>query len=85
MIYKLASSFSVSSKEDLYQVGVIGLINAYNSYDPSYGTKFSTYAYSFILGEMKKYVRENKGIKVNRELAYLSSRLDKLIELLEIE
>lgn len=82
MIYKLASSFSASSKEDLFQVGVIGLINAYNSYDPSYGTKFSTYAYSFIWGEMKKYVRENKGVKVNRELAYLSSRLDRLIELL---
>ena len=82
MIYKLASSFSTSSKEDLYQVGVIGLINAYKSYNPIYGTKFSTYAYTFILGEMKKYIRENNGIKVNREITYLSSRLDKLIELL---
>jgi len=82
MIYKLARSFSTSSVEDLFQVGVIGLINAYNSYDSTRGTKFSTYAYTFILGEMKKYVRENKGVKVNREITYLSSRLDKLIELL---
>lgn len=82
LIYKLARSFSTSSVEDLYQVGVIGLINAYNSYNPEYGTKFSTYAYTFILGEMKKYVRENNGIKVNREIIYLSNRLDKLIELL---
>lgn len=82
MIYKLARSFSTSSVEDLFQVGVIGLINAYNSYDSSRGTKFSTYAYAFILGEMKKYIRENKGVKVNREISYLSSRLDKLIELL---
>ena len=79
MIYKLASSFSTSSVDDLFQVGVIGLINAYNNYNPSYGTKFSTYAYTFILGEMKKYIRENKGVKVSREISYLSSRLDRLI------
>ena len=82
LIYKLASSFSTSSKEDLFQVGVIGLINAYNSYDPNYGTKFSTYAYPFILGEMKKYIRENKGVKVNREIIYLSTKLEKLTLLL---
>lgn len=82
IIYKLARSFSNSSVEDLFQVGVIGLINAYNSYNPNYGTKFSTFAYSFILGEMKKYVRENKGVKVNREIIYLSSKLEKLTLLL---
>ena len=82
LIYKLASSFSSTNKEDLFQVGVIGLINAYNNFDSSYNVKFSTYAYSFIIGEMKKYIRENKSIKVNREISYLSSRLDKLIELL---
>ena len=82
LIYKLASSFSSTNKEDLFQVGVIGLINAYNNFDSSYNVKFSTYAYSFIIGEMKKYIRENKSIKVNREISYLSSRLEKLIELL---
>jgi len=82
LIYKLARSLSNKNIEDLYQVGVIGLINAYNNYDDSYNTKFSTYAYPFILGEIKKYIRENKGIKVSRDIIYLSSRLDKLIELL---
>lgn len=82
IIYKLARSFSNSSVEDLFQVGVIGLINAYNSYNPDYGTKFSTYAYPFILGEMKRYIRENKGVKVNREIIYLSSKLEKLTLLL---
>lgn len=82
MIYKLASNFSINLKDDLYQVGVIGLITAYNNYDSSYGTKFSTYAYPYVLGEMKKYVRENKNIKISRDIAYLSSRLDRLIELL---
>ncbi len=82
MIYKLANSISYNNSEDLFQVGVIGLINAYKKFDNKYNTKFSTYAYPYILGEMKKYVRENKGIKISRDLIYLSNRLDKLIYLL---
>ncbi len=82
MVYKLASSFSCECKDDLYQVGVLGLINAYKNYNSSYDTKFSTYAYDYVLGEMKKYIRENKSIKISRDILYLSSRLDRLIELL---
>ncbi len=82
MIYKLANSFSSNNIDDLYQVGVIGLINAYNNYNKDYNVKFSTYSYTYILGEMKKYIRENKSIKISREIQYLSNRLDKLIELL---
>ena len=65
-------------KEDLYQVGVIGLINAYKNYDYNYGTKFSTYAYPYIFGEMKKYLHHNIGIKISRDLVYLSSRIEKV-------
>lgn len=82
MIYKLANSFSYEAREDLYQVGILGLINAYKKYDSSLGIKFSTYAYPFILGEMKKYIRENNGIKISRDIIYLSKRLDKLIDML---
>jgi RNA polymerase sigma factor (sigma-70 family) len=82
MIYKLANNFSYDSKEDLYQVGIIGLINAYKRFDNNLGIKFSTYAYSFILGEMKKYIRENNGINISRDIIYLSKRLDRLIEIL---
>ena len=82
LIYKLARSFGDKNIEDLYQVGVIGLIYAYNNFDSSYNVKFSTYAYPFIIGEMKKYLRENKTIKISRDIIYLSNRLDKLIELL---
>ena len=68
MIYKIANDFKDESKEDLYQVGVIGLINAYNNYDESYATKtkFSTYAYTYILGEMKNYVRKHLNLMLNR-------------------
>ena len=82
LIYKLARSFGDKNIDDLYQVGVIGLIYAYNNFDFSYNVKFSTYAYPFIIGEMKKYLRENKSIKISRDIMYLSNRLDKLIELL---
>lgn len=82
MIYKLANSFSKENSEDLFQTGVVGLIEAYNNYIEGYGVKFSTYAYSYILGEMKKYIRENKSVKISREIQYLSYRLDKLIDLL---
>lgn len=82
MIYKLTSSFNGNLKEDLFQVGILGLINAYKNYDEAYNTKFSTYAYPYIIGEMKKYIRENNGMKISRDIVYLSSRLDRLIELL---
>ena len=82
MIYKLANNFNSNIREDLFQVGVLGLINAYQNYDESYNTKFSTYAYPYIIGEMKKYIRENNGMKISRDVVYLSSRLDRLIELL---
>ena len=68
-----------SNKEDLFQVGFIGLVNAYNNYNPSINVKFSTYAYSYILGEMKKLVREDRGIKISRNISQLYSKIDKTI------
>lgn len=65
------------NKEDLYQVGIIGLIEAYNKFDDSYNVKFSTYAYKYILGEMKKLVREDKGIKISRNITKLNYQIEK--------
>lgn len=65
------------SKEDLYQAGIIGLIEAYNRFNPSLGTKFSTYAYTYILGEMKKLVREDKNIKISRNITRLNIQIEK--------
>ena len=78
LIYSIASYFEgYRSKEDLYQAGYIGLITAYNNYDDSYNTKFSTYAYTYILGEMKKLVREDKGIKISRNITSLNFKIEK--------
>ena len=51
--------------EDLYQTAVIGLINAYKNYKDDKQTKFSSYAYFYMKGEVKKYIRENNPIKIS--------------------
>lgn len=79
MIYSLTHYFEFyDNKDDLYQAGCVGLMEAYKNYDESYGVKFSTYAYSYILGEMKKLVRTDKGIKISKSLYQLNLKLDKV-------
>ena len=78
LIYKLAHYFEkYTNKEDLFQVGCIGLIEAYKRYDKNVGAKFSTYAYPYILGEMKRYIREDKGIKISRNITKLNLKIEK--------
>ncbi|MBE5041060.1 SigB/SigF/SigG family RNA polymerase sigma factor [Ructibacterium gallinarum] len=54
--------------EDLFQIGCIGLIKAIQRFDSSYGVKFSTYAVPMILGEIKRFIRDDGMIKVSRSL-----------------
>ena len=78
LIYKISTLFTnYSNKEDLFQVGCIGLINAYKKYDPNFNTKFSTYAYPFILGEISNYVKKDKGIKIGREVGKINSLIER--------
>lgn len=53
-------------KEDLFQAGCLGLVKAWQRYDPGLGTAFSTYAVPVILGEMRRYLREGRAVKVPR-------------------
>ncbi len=69
-------------REDLYQVGMIGLINAYHNFDSSQNTKFSTYAYYYVLGEVKKYVRESGLLKVSNDLVKLNQSVLKAKEVM---
>ncbi len=54
--------------EDLFQIGCIGLIKASHKFDSSYGVKFSTYAVPMIMGEIKRFIRDDGIIKVSRHL-----------------
>lgn len=71
LIYSIASKFK-GDKEDLFQAGCLGLIDAYKKYNPNYNTKFTTYAYPFIMGEMYKYVLGDKNIKLSPEIVKLN-------------
>ena len=68
--------------DDLIQVGRIGLLNALDHYDPSQNTKFSSYAFLYIKGEILKYVRENKNIKISKELSSLVKPIERAREIL---
>lgn len=82
-IYGISKHFrNYPNKEDLFQVGCIGLINAYNNYDPFVGAKFTTYAYPYIIGEMYKLVREDKGIKISNNFSKLTLKIEKATLLL---
>ena len=82
LIYKAANYFNYSDKEDLINAGVIGMINAYYKYDKSYNTKFTTYAFDYIIGEMKKCIRNDKGIKISRNISSLYNKIEKVSDLL---
>lgn len=54
--------------EDLFQIGVIGLIKSIDKFDTSYDVKFSTYAVPLITGEIKRFIRDDGMVKVSRTL-----------------
>lgn len=67
-------------KEDLFQIGCIGLMKAINNFDVEYGVQFSTYAVPIIMGEIKRYFRDDGTIKVSRSLKELNIKVNKVKE-----
>lgn len=83
LIYYIANFFkNYPYKEDLYQAGSLGMLKAYEKYDSNMDCKFTTYAFSYILGEMRKLVREDKGIKISRDISKLNLKIEKAYALL---
>lgn len=62
----------VNNLDDLFQVGVIGLIKAIENFDTSLDVRFSTYAVPLIIGEMKRYVRDNSPLRIPRSMRDLA-------------
>ncbi|MEG2677796.1 MAG: sigma-70 family RNA polymerase sigma factor, partial [Oscillospiraceae bacterium] len=54
--------------DDLFQVGCIGLIKAIDNFDLNLGVRFSTYACPMIIGEVRRYLRDNNSVRVSRSL-----------------
>ena len=61
--------------DDLFQIGVVGLIKAIDNFDLSFGVKFSTYAVFMIEGEIKRYIRDNNQIRISRSIKELSYKI----------
>ena len=66
--------------DDLFQVGVIGLMKAIDNFDLSYDLKLSTYACPLILGEIRRYLRDNNSIRVSRSVKDLAYKILKCRE-----
>ena len=62
--------------DDLYSAGCMGLVKAYDAFDPARGVCFSTYAVPVILGEIKKLFRDGGTVKVSRSLKELNLRVN---------
>lgn len=60
--------------DDLFQIGCIGLLKAIDNFDFKYNVKFSTYAVPMIIGEMRRYLRDNHPVRVSRSLRDLAYR-----------
>lgn len=83
LVYSIISKFrGYYDTEDLFQVGMIGFMKAYQNFDESYGTKFTTYAHTYILGEVLKYIREDRNIKISKDMMQLARSVDKAREIL---
>lgn len=76
LVNKIAHKYSnYSNFEDLKQQGMIGLIKALKNYKKEEKTKFSTYAYIWIKGEILEYLRCDRNIKISKELLSLSKEI----------
>lgn len=70
LVLSIIQRFGNSSEnvDDLFQIGCIGLIKALDNFDRTLNVKFSTYAVPMIIGEIRRYLRDNNSIRVSRSL-----------------
>ena len=64
--------------EDLYQIGTIGFIKAIKRFDTSFDVKLSTYAVPYILGEIKRFIRDDGSVKISRSIKELAIKIREL-------
>ena len=70
----------VDNLDDLFQVGCLGLVKAIDNFDTSYNVTLSTYACPLIIGEMKRYIRDNSSLRVSRSVKDIAYKTMKLTE-----
>ena len=70
--------------DDLFQVGCIGLIKAIDHFDLSHGVRFSTYAVPMIIGEIRRYLRDNNSLRVSRSIRDTAYKVLQMRESLQV-
>ena len=70
LVLSIVQRFSINQNnvDDIFQVGIIGLLKSIDNFDTSVGVKFSTYAVPMIIGEIRKFLRDSSTIKVTRSI-----------------
>ena len=66
--------------DDLFQIGCIGFLKAINNFKTEFGVKFSTYVVPMVIGEIKRFMRDDGAIKVSRALKSLNIQINRFIE-----
>lgn len=66
--------------DDLYQLGCMGFLKAIKNFNATFGVKFSTYVVPMVIGEIKRFMRDDGAIKVSRALKTLNLQINKYIE-----
>ncbi len=67
--------------DDLFQLGCLGFVKAINKFDPQYQVKFTTYATPLIIGEIKRFLRDDGAVKVSRSVKTLYVKIKKYLTL----
>lgn len=66
--------------DDLYQIGCLGFLKALNNFQVDYNVKFSTYVVPMVIGEIKRFMRDDGAIKVSRVLKSLNLQINKFVD-----
>lgn len=80
LVYNIAKRFMGRGYEieDLNQIGALGLVKSIKKFDINYNVQLSTYAVPFIIGEIKRYIRDDGRIKVSRSIKELAAKINQI-------
>lgn len=72
-------------KDDLYQLGCMGFLKAINNFDCSFNVKFSTYVVPMVVGEIKRFMRDDGSVKVSRAIKGLNLKINKFVAKFQVD
>ena len=71
--------------DDLYQLGCLGFVKAIKNFNPAFNVKFSTYVVPMVIGEIKRFMRDDGSIKVSRAIKSLNLKINKFVDAFFLE